>query len=114
MALHPDTEQHYYQPTNQSDLSLDKGLRTNQLSVWIFWGNEQPISSLSGLHGVTAWPMSAAPRGERLPRPNQRLSAACRCRRLVVRSRCSASGPDREPGDVPHQRQQHTDEHVLP
>ncbi|GLD62571.1 transcriptional repressor p66-beta-like protein [Lates japonicus] len=38
--------------------------------------------------------------GERLLRPNQRLSAACRCRGLVVRIHCSASGPDREPGDA--------------
>ncbi|KAI9541865.1 hypothetical protein NQZ68_026327 [Dissostichus eleginoides] len=76
MALHPDTDNNTTtnQPINQISLcrhrgnkrpiscqsaSSDKGLRTNQLSVWIFWGNEQPISSLSGLHGVTAWPMSA-------------------------------------------------------
>lgn len=75
MALHPDTDNNTTtnQPINQISLcrhrgnkrpiscqsaSSDNGLRTNQLSVWIFWGNEQPISSLSGLHGVTAWPMS--------------------------------------------------------
>ncbi|PWA25105.1 hypothetical protein CCH79_00020014, partial [Gambusia affinis] len=39
-------------------------------------------------------------RDESLSRPNQRVSAACRCRGLVVRIRCNASGgPDREPGD---------------
>ncbi|XP_014877432.1 transcriptional repressor p66-beta isoform X4 [Poecilia latipinna] len=42
-------------------------------------------------------------RDESLSRPNQRVSAACRCRGLVVRIRCSASGgPDREPGDGTH------------
>lgn len=39
--------------------SSDKRQGANQLSVWFCWGNEQPLSGLSGLHGVTAWPMSA-------------------------------------------------------
>lgn len=45
-------------PISCHGASRDKGRRTNQLSVWICWRNEQPLSCLSGLHGVTAWPMS--------------------------------------------------------
>lgn len=77
---------------------------------WKGAANRRP---LSGFRGVAVWPMNGRvwlQRGaEGLPRPNQRVSVACRCRGLVVRIRCSASGgPDREPGDGTHSGERET------
>lgn len=117
MAFRPDTDNNT--TTNQSDLSFSPPRKwtTNQLSECFqrYWPEDQSLSCLNVLGKriaiqLSVWasrsdrltnelPVCLHQGGERLPRPNQRLSAACRCRGLVVRSRCSASGPDRELGD---------------
>lgn len=58
MALHLDTDNNTTTVQSSLTLSPPRKWTTNQLSVWVFGGNEQPFSGLSGLHGVSVWPIS--------------------------------------------------------